>query len=33
MTYCVGPLLERGIVMLSDTRTKSAGFDNIYAFA
>jgi putative proteasome-type protease len=28
MTYCVGLLLERGIVMLSDTRT-NAGFDNI----
>ena len=28
MTYCVGLLLDAGIVMLSDTRT-NAGFDNI----
>ena len=31
MTYCVGLLLERGIVMLSDTRT-NAGFDNIACY-
>ena len=31
MTYCVGLLLESGIVMLSDTRT-NAGFDNIACF-
>ena len=31
MTYCVGLLLDRGIVMLSDTRT-NAGFDNIAVF-
>ncbi len=31
MTYCVGLLLEAGIVMLSDTRT-SAGMDNIGCF-
>ncbi len=31
MTYCVGLLLEAGIVMLSDTRT-NAGFDNIACF-
>ena len=28
MTYCVGLLLDRGMVLLSDTRT-NAGFDNI----
>ena len=28
MTYCVGLLLDAGIVLLSDTRT-NAGFDNI----
>ncbi|MFT3973477.1 MAG: peptidase [Amaricoccus sp.] len=31
MTYCVGVLLESGIVMLSDTRT-NAGFDNIACY-
>lgn len=31
MTYCVGLLLEAGIVMLSDTRT-NAGFDNIACY-
>jgi putative proteasome-type protease len=31
MTYCVGLLLETGIVMLSDTRT-NAGFDNIACY-
>jgi putative proteasome-type protease len=31
MTYCVGLLLEGGIVMLSDTRT-NAGFDNIACY-
>ena len=31
MTYCVGLLLESGIVMLSDTRT-NAGFDNIACY-
>jgi len=28
MTYCVGLILDRGIVMMSDTRT-NAGVDNI----
>ena len=31
MTYCVGMLLDAGIVMLSDTRT-NAGVDNIATF-
>jgi putative proteasome-type protease len=31
MTYCVGVLLETGIVLLSDTRT-NAGFDNIASY-
>ncbi|HRO12647.1 peptidase [Amaricoccus sp.] len=31
MTYCVGLLLDSGVVMLSDTRT-NAGFDNIACF-
>ncbi len=31
MTYCVGLLLDEGIVMLSDTRT-NAGLDNIAVF-
>jgi putative proteasome-type protease len=31
LTYCVGLLLESGIVMLSDTRT-NAGFDNIACY-
>jgi putative proteasome-type protease len=31
MTYCVGLLLETGIVMLSDTRT-NAGFDNVACY-
>jgi putative proteasome-type protease len=31
MTYCVGLLLDAGIVMLSDTRT-NAGFDNIAVY-
>ena len=31
MTYCVGLLLEAGIVLLSDTRT-NAGMDNISTF-
>ena len=31
MTYCVGLLLDTGIVMLSDTRT-NAGFDNIACY-
>lgn len=31
MTYCVGLLLEAGIVLLSDTRT-NAGFDNIACY-
>lgn len=31
MTYCVGLLLEGGLVMLSDTRT-NAGFDNIACY-
>ncbi|MCC6594106.1 MAG: proteasome-type protease [Xanthomonadales bacterium] len=32
MTYCVGLLLEQGLVMLADTRT-NAGMDNISTFA
>lgn len=32
MTYCVGLLLEPGLVMLADTRT-NAGMDNISTFA
>lgn len=31
MTYCVGLLLDAGLVMLSDTRT-NAGFDNIASY-
>ena len=31
MTYCVGMLVDAGIVMLSDTRT-NAGVDNISTF-
>ena len=31
MTYCVGLLLDAGIVLLSDTRT-NAGFDNISTY-
>jgi len=31
MTYCVGLLLERGMVMLADTRT-NAGLDNIATY-
>jgi len=31
MTYCVGLLLESGLVMLADTRT-NAGFDNIAVY-
>jgi putative proteasome-type protease len=31
VTYCVGLLLDAGIVMLSDTRT-NAGFDNISVY-
>jgi putative proteasome-type protease len=31
MTYCVGLLLDAGIVMLADTRT-NAGFDNISVY-
>ncbi|MGA9421551.1 MAG: peptidase, partial [Rhodanobacteraceae bacterium] len=32
MTYCVGLFLDRGLVMLADTRT-NAGFDNISCFS
>lgn len=32
MTYCVGLLLDEGLVMLADTRT-NAGMDNISCFA
>lgn len=32
MTYCVGLFLDRGMVMLADTRT-NAGFDNISCFS
>ncbi|MBW6416607.1 proteasome-type protease [Celeribacter sp. PS-C1] len=31
MTYCVGMMLDRGLVMMSDTRT-NAGVDNISTF-
>ena len=31
MTYCVGMMLDRGLVMMSDTRT-NAGVDNIATF-
>ena len=31
MTYCVGMLLDRGLVLMSDTRTNS-GVDNISTF-
>ena len=31
MTYCVGMMLERGLVLMSDTRTNS-GVDNISTF-
>ena len=31
MTYCVGLLLNEGIVLLSDTRT-NAGLDNISTY-
>ena len=31
MTYCVGMTLDRGIVLMSDTRTNS-GVDNISTF-
>ena len=31
MTYCVGMMLDRGLVFMSDTRT-NAGLDNISAF-
>ena len=31
MTYCVGMLLDKGLVMMSDTRTNS-GVDNISTF-
>ncbi|REA89235.1 peptidase, partial [Staphylococcus pseudintermedius] len=31
MTYCVGLLLDEGIVLLSDTRT-NAGLDNIATY-
>ncbi|MFP7721737.1 peptidase [Lysobacter sp. A3-1-A15] len=32
MTYCVGLMLDQGLVMLGDTRT-NAGFDNISCFS
>jgi len=32
VTYCVGLLLDQGLVMLADTRT-NAGFDNISCFS
>jgi len=32
VTYCVGLLLDKGLVMLGDTRT-NAGFDNISCFS
>lgn len=32
MTYCVGLYLDKGLVMLADTRT-NAGFDNISTFS
>jgi putative proteasome-type protease len=31
MTYCVGMVLERGLIMMSDTRT-NAGIDNVSVF-
>ena len=31
MTYCVGMMLDKGLVMMSDTRT-NAGVDNISTF-
>ena len=31
MTYCVGMLLDAGMVLLSDTRT-NAGLDNISTY-
>ena len=31
MTYCVGMTLDKGLVMMSDTRTNS-GVDNISVF-
>ena len=31
MTYCVGMLIDRGLVLMSDTRTNS-GVDNISVF-
>lgn len=31
MTYCVGMLLDKGLVLMSDTRTNS-GVDNISVF-
>ena len=31
MTYCVGLMLDRGLVLMSDTRTNS-GVDNISVF-
>ena len=31
MTYCVGMMLDRGLVLMSDTRTNS-GVDNISTF-
>jgi len=31
MTYCVGMVLDRGLVLMSDTRTNS-GVDNISVF-
>lgn len=31
MTYCVGMVLDRGLVFMSDTRT-NAGLDNISTF-
>ena len=31
MTYCVGMILDRGLVLMSDTRTNS-GVDNISVF-
>ncbi|HEY0044420.1 MAG TPA: peptidase [Allosphingosinicella sp.] len=31
MTYCLGMLLEEGLIMIADTRT-NAGVDNIYSY-
>lgn len=31
MTYCVGMVLDRGLVFMSDTRT-NAGLDNVSTF-